>query len=298
MRTTLDCLPCFVRQALEAARFAATDEGLQFEIMRESLAMLAAELETGQSPPQIGQRIHRLVRRLTDDGDPYAQLKRSSNSAALAALPRLRALMAHADDPLAAAVHLAISANVLDAGMNAAAVSDALSDGPSQDGDGVAQALQLGLAEPLHGDVSELRAAVTNASSILFLADNCGEIVVDRLLIEQLPNDRLTIAVRGAPVLNDATLADAVTAGLDSLAPVIENGSDAPGTLLPDCSPHFREMFHRADLVIAKGQGNYETLSDTRAGIFFLFKVKCPLVAHHSGLPLQAHALLRSPAAG
>jgi len=287
-----------VRQALEAARSAAKDEALQVEIMRASLGMLATELETGQSPPQVGQRIHRLVRRLADDEDPYAELKRSSNRAALAAIPRLRALVADAADPLDAAVRLAIAANVLDAGMNAAVVSGTVSDGRAQDGDGVARALELGAAEPLHGAVWELQAAVANAGHILFLTDNCGEIVVDRLLIEQLPTARLTIAVRGAPVLNDATLGDAAVAGLDSLAPVIENGSDAPGTLLEDCSPHFRKVYEQADLVIAKGQGNYETLSDARAGIFFLFKVKCALVAHHSGLPLQAHALLRSPAAG
>ncbi len=298
MLTTLDCTPCLVRQALEAARSAADDDATQHRIMQEALAMLAAEIKTGQSPPHIGQLIHRLVRRLTENDDPYAEIKRRSNSAALAALPRLRTLVQDSADPLASAAHLAIAANVLDAGMNAAAVAGALQEGSSQDGNGVVQALESGLTEPLRGDVDDFRAAVAHARRLLLLTDNSGEIVVDRLLVEQLPTERLTIAVRGRPVLNDATLDDAATAGLNELAPVIDNGSDAPGTLLDDCSPGFRDVFNRADLIIAKGQGNYETLSDAGADIFFLFKVKCPLVAHHSGLPLQAHALLRSPTAG
>ena len=296
MHTTLDCVPCFARQALEAARFAAADEATRRRIVREALAMLATETDLDQSPPQIGQRIHRLVRGLAGDDDPYAGLKDRSNASALAALPRLRALVdAHAD-PLGAAVRLAIAANVLDAGMNAAAMAGELHDEAAggDAGDAVVRALERGLHEPLHGDVDEFREAVAAAGRILFLTDNCGEIVVDRLLVEQLPADRLTIAVRGAPVLNDATIADARCAGLDRLAPVIDNGSDAPGTLLGGCSPRFRRIFSEADLIIAKGQGNYETLSDADADIFFLFKVKCPLIAEHAELPPRANALVRS----
>jgi uncharacterized protein with ATP-grasp and redox domains len=296
MRTTLDCVPCFARQVLEAARFAAADEATRRRIVRAALAMLAAETDLDQSPPRIGQRIHRLVRELAGDDDPYGALKDRSNAAALAALPRLRALVRAAGDPLETAVRLAIAANVLDAGMNAAAMEGGLHGGAAGDepGDAVVRALERGLHEPLHGSLSAFREAVAGAGRIFFLTDNCGEIVVDRLLVEQLPVERLTIAVRGAPVLNDATIGDARVAGLDRLAPVIDNGSDAPGTLLGDCSPRFRRVFAEADLVIAKGQGNYETLSDAAADIFFLFRVKCPLIAEHAELPPHANALVRS----
>jgi uncharacterized protein with ATP-grasp and redox domains len=302
MHTTLDCVPCFARQALEAARFAADDEPTRRRIVRAALAMLAAETDLDQSPPQIGQHIHRLVRELAGNDDPYGALKGRSNAAARAALPGLRALVQAATDPLEAAVRLAIAANVLDAGMNAAAMEGGLHDGAAGDepGDEVVRALEPGLREPLHGSLSAFREAVAGAARILFLTDNCGEIVVDRLLVEQLPMDRLTIAVRGAPVLNDATLGDARFAGLDRLAPVIDNGSDAPGTLLGDCSPRFRQVFAEADLVIAKGQGNYETLSGADADVFFLFKVKCPLIADHAGFPAGANALVqrRAPRTG
>jgi uncharacterized protein with ATP-grasp and redox domains len=302
MRTTLDCVPCFARQALEAARSASADEATRRRIVRAALAMLAAETDLDQSPPQIGQHIHRLVRELAGNDDPYGALKDRSNAAALAALPRLRALVQAAGDPLETAVRLAIAANVLDAGMNAAAMEGGLHGGAAGDepGDAVVRALELGLHEPLRGSLSALREAVAGAGRILFLTDNCGEVVVDRLLVEQLPVDRLTIAVRGAPVLNDATISDARFAGLDLLVPVIDNGSDAPGTLLGDCSPRFRRVFAEADLVIAKGQGNYETLSGADADVFFLFKVKCPLIADHAGFPAGANALVqrRSPRTG
>jgi hypothetical protein len=130
----------------------------------------------------------------------------------------------------------------------------------------------------------------------LYLADNAGEIVFDGLLIAQLPRDRVTLAVRGAPILNDATLEDARAAGLGEMALLVDNGSDAPGTLLDECGPVFREAYRQADLVIAKGQGNFESLSGEGGTIFFLFSVKCPVIADHSGHPQGTQVLLRSSA--
>jgi damage-control phosphatase, subfamily I len=295
VHTALDCIPCFTRQALGALRCAGTAEAAQREVMRHVLRALAAEVDLGSSPPEIAQRVHRLVRRLTGDGDPYASLKARANAIALAAEPLLRESVEAARDRFAAATRLAIAANALDAGIStAAAVGGEHAGGGSQGAAGrLVRDLRRGLEEPLHGDLEEFRGAVARAKRIVYLTDNSGEIVVDGLLVEQLPHDRVVVAVRGAPVLNDATLADARAAGLDALASVIENGSDAPGTVLSDCSPEFRRVFGAADVIIAKGQGNYESLSDVDAPVFFLLKVKCPLAARHAGLPLGAHALLR-----
>jgi len=106
---------------------------------------------------------------------------------------------------------------------------------------------------------------------------------MDRLLIERLAPEKVTVAVRGGPVINDATLEDARAAGLCDLVKVISNGSDAPGTILEDCSPSFREVLERSDLIIAKGQGNYETLGSEEKRIVFLFQVKCAVIAAHTG---------------
>jgi len=188
-------------------------------------------------------------------------------------------------DPMCAAVRLAISANVIDLGANGS-----LSD------DEVREALENSFDQPFVGELDTFRQAVTDATNILYLADNAGEIAVDRLLIQELGPARVTVAVRGGPVINDATIQDAHEVGMHDLVEVIDNGSDAPGTILDDCSEAFRERFKKAELIIAKGQGNYESLSGVQGNIFFLFKVKCPVAAGHTGLPKGTHVLIRSKA--
>ncbi|HHY85122.1 MAG TPA: DUF89 family protein, partial [Verrucomicrobia bacterium] len=175
---------------------------------------------------------------------------------------------------LEAAVRLAIAGNLLDVAAKA------------QLGDDTVQAaFGTALSAPLLGSIAEFSEAIQNARHILYLADNAGEIVFDRDLLAQLPLGNFAVVVRGAPVLNDATLADAQRAGLAEFCELATNGSDAPGTLLEDCSPDFRARFEAADLIIAKGQGNYESLVGTDKHIFFLLKVKCPVLAESLQCP-------------
>ena len=282
MNTYLDCIPCFLRQSLDAARNMTADTRVHEQILRDVLRV-TAELDLERPPPLVGQLIHRRLRELTGVADPYQSAKRHSNRYALAALPELTSLVAGASDPLLAAVRCAVAANVIDLG-----VSPNLTEAE------VRAALRDSADEPVHGDWEWFRKATTDAEDILYLADNAGELAIDRLLIQQLGPQRVTLAVRGAPVLNDATMADASEVGMHELVEVIDNGSDAPGTLLDDCSDSFRERFERAGLIIAKGQGNFEALSHVGRNIAFLLKVKCPVVSRHVGLPLGVHALLRS----
>lgn len=281
MKTTLDCIPCFIRQALEAARLATTDPALHERIMRQALTAMAG-MDMKTTPPMIAQHLHRRLRGLTGVVDPYREVKDRFNRMALDMLPGLNARVENAQDPLGMATRLAIAGNVIDLGAKAG-----LTQGDA--GAAMAQAIE----EPLLGNMEEFRRAVNSAGKILYLADNAGEIVFDRLLIEQLSPERVTLAVRGAAVINDATILDALQAGLQGLVEVIDNGSDAPGTVLADCSEEFRRRFHEADLIISKGQGNFETLSGDAAPIFFLFKVKCPVIALHTGLSVGTHVLRR-----
>jgi hypothetical protein len=198
-------------------------------------------------------------------------------------LPELTDEIDKSAEPLLAALKIATAANAIDLGTSAN-----LSDMVAR------EALLEACYKPLYGNWLEFRRAANKATDILYLADNCGEIVADRLLIERLGPERVTLVTRGAPILNDATLDDAHALKLHELVEVIDNGSDAPGTILEDCSASFRERFAKADLVIAKGQGNFETLSGVDNNIFFLFKAKCPVIAEHVGLPLGVHALLRA----
>jgi len=286
MKTGLDCIPCLVRQVLEAARFVSDDPDVHERIIRDVLRETAV-MDLAQSPPVVAQNIHRQLRDITGVADAYRTIKNQFNQMALDMLPELSAKIEHSANPLGMALRLAIAGNVIDLGVNGGITEEQ-----------ARRAIADTLTEPFHGDVEAFCDAISEAQNILYLADNAGEIVFDRLLIEQLPTERVTVAVRGGPILNDATMVDAETAGLHELVEVIENGSDAPGTILTDCSEDFRRRFAQADLVIAKGQGNFETLSDETADIYFLFKVKCPVIANHVGLPVGTHVAMRwQPAA-
>jgi len=284
MHTSLECIPCFVRQALEAARFVTDDPAVHERLLRDTLRS-TAQMDLTQSPPVVGREIHRRLRGMTEVDDPYRAVKDRFNRMALDMLPELVAIVKEAADPLEMALRLAIAGNVIDLGVNGGITEDE-----------ARRCVRDTLNEPFEGDIDAFRLATDAAKSILYLADNAGEIVFDRLLIEQLPTELVTVVVRGGPILNDATMADAEAAGLCDIVNVIDNGSDAPGTILADCSEDFRRRFAAADLVIAKGQGNFETLSDETANICFLFKVKCPVIADHVGLPVGMHVLTRRTA--
>lgn len=132
---------------------------------------------------------------------------------------------------------------------------------------------------------SELKEALSTAKTVLYLGDNAGEIVLDKLFIETLMHPNLYFAVRGAPVINDATLDDAQYVGIDAVADVISNGYDAPSTIVDRCSPQFQELFNKADVIISKGQGNLEGLLEkTDKQVYFLLMVKCDVIAEALGV--------------
>ena len=275
MRTYLECVPCFLRQSLDASRMVTDDPAVHERVVRGTLR-LVAEMAFDRSPPWMGQQIHRLLREATENPDPYREVKHHSNALALELYPTLKQRVRASADPFAAAVRMAIAGNVIDFGRRS-----------RLDDDEVRQAIEDAMDPDApgfdNGAVDDLRRAIEHARDILYLADNAGEIVFDRLLIEEMPMDRITLVVRGGPVINDATREDAEVAGLSTLVAVTDNGSDVPGTILESCSPSFRTRFARCDLVIAKGQGNYETLGGEDQNIFFLFKAKCPVIARDVG---------------
>ena len=283
MKTYFDCIPCFVRQALDSARTATDDEQVHERLLREVLRA-SGEMDLRQSPPAMGRDIHRLIRKLSGLSDPYKDIKVACNRLALQLYPELKERILGSDDPFETAVRLAIAGNIMDFGVNARLSTSAVHD-----------AIASSLGQLLDANaMKEFAQTVAEATTILYLADNAGEIVFDRLLIEQMPSEKVTVAVRGAPIINDATMEDAVATGLTQLVEVIDNGSDAPGTILDDCDERFRNRFDEADMVIAKGQGNYETLSDVEKDIFFVLKAKCPVIARDLGCEVGSLVLQRS----
>lgn len=286
MKTYNECIPCFAEQAYRAvSAFEATNEEEQGRLLRKTLRLLA-EQDFSNTPPFMAQQIYRFLREETSIRDPYRQEKISSNKMMLKLLPEMKKRTRAASDPLEYALRLAIAGNIIDFGI-----------GTWQEGIEIEDVISHALESNICMDsFNAFRERVKSSANILYLGDNSGEIVMDRILIEEIGAHKVTFAVRGQPILNDVTLQEAEETGITKLTRTVENGSDAPGTILRDCSPGFQKRFRQADMVISKGQGNYETLSDCPREIFFLLKVKCPVVAKTTGHPQGSVMLYHKPA--
>jgi len=271
MKTYLDCLPCFLNQALKTSRVATTDEKIQREVLDQVMENLI-RLPLDASPPRIAQIVYATIKKITGTGDPYSAIKKKQNELALNFYPEFKAMVRNAEDPLLLALKLAIAGNIIDFGV------------PKEIKD-IREEILLIISSPLAvNDYLAFKKNLHNAKLLLYLGDNAGEIVFDRILIEELSNLgtlKIVFAVREKPIINDAVLDDAKFVGLDKQVKLISNGSDAPATVLAECSSEFIDLFQKADMIIAKGQGNYESLSDESGNIFFLLMVKCAIVGRH-----------------
>jgi len=279
MKVYLDCLPCFFRQALGAARRATDDERIHRAVLdRVASAIPSFPLEA--TPIDVGREVYRIVREVTGVDDPYRETKRADNERVVALLPRLRETVDRSPDPLRAALTLAAAGNLIDFGARQEVDPDHAIERGLEDGAGMV-------------DYPQLLARLASVDEVLYLGDNAGEIVLDRLVVERLVGlgKRVTFVVRGRPIINDATVEDAAFVGMDDVADVVSSGSDGPGTALRSCRPAFVDAFRRADLILSKGQGNFEGLSDEAAPLFFLLTVKCPVVARELGAEIGATVL-------
>ena len=271
MKTYLDCLPCFLNQALKTSRVATNDEKIQREVLDQVMEKLI-RLPLDASPPRIAQIVYATIKKITGNEDPYSATKKKQNELALGFYQELKAMVRNSEDPLLLALKLAIAGNIIDLGV-------------PREIKNIREEVFSIISSPLAvNDYLPFKRNLTNAKLLLYLGDNAGEIVFDRILVEELNNiDTLKIvfAVREKPIINDATFDDAKFVGLDKQTKLISNGSSAPATVLEECSCEFMNLFQKADMVISKGQGNYESLSDVSGNLFFLLMVKCPVVARH-----------------
>ncbi|MBA7511603.1 hypothetical protein ES705_03599 [subsurface metagenome] len=275
MRTYLECIPCFFKQALEASKLSKADETTQKKVLDE-LSRLIPEIGLNSTPPEIGRIIYQLVGRITGEKDPFKEIKKKSNKQSLELYPDLKAKIETSNDRLLSAVRLAIAGNVIDYGVQNHFVIE----------EEIENCLQRDFAIFDYGDFKE---ALDKTDRILYLADNAGEVVFDKILIEEIrkldsPRGRqIFYVVRDRPVINDALVEDAHACGIKKVAEVVSSGSDAPGTILELCSQEFLKLYEQAKMVISKGQGNFEALSEQDKPIFFLLKAKCSVIAKDIG---------------
>jgi uncharacterized protein with ATP-grasp and redox domains len=281
MRVHLDCFPCFLKQVIIALRLGTKDELLQESLLKNVL--IEVQMADVLKPPAYSTTfIHRKIRQLLGK-DPFKELKSEYNQIALGLYPSLKAIVEKSLDPLWAATRLAIAGNVIDFGIFT-----------SVDIEG---AIWKALNNPLAVDeYSTFKDALLETDRILYLMDNAGEIVFDRLLIETLLSmgKQVKAVVKGSPVINDSTMDDASESGLTGICEVINNGSDAVGTVLEWTSSMFQKAFKDAQLAISKGQGNFETLIGNEKQIFFLFQSKCDVVSKELGLSTGSMLLKKS----
>ncbi|MBM4136393.1 MAG: DUF89 family protein [Nitrospira sp.] len=279
MKVHLDCFPCFLKQSLIALRLGTKDEFIQERIMKSILPKIE-RTDTSKPPAYATTFMHRTIRELLGE-DPFKEIKAKYNQIALGLYPSLKTIIGKSHDPLWTASRLAIAGNVIDFGI----FTEVNIEGT------IHKALNNPLAEDGY---TMFRDALFMTDDVLYLTDNAGEIVFDRLLVETLISlgKKVRAVVKGSPVINDSTMDDAIESGLTEICEVIDNGSDAVGTILEWTSSQFQEIFKNAHFIISKGQGNFETLLDTDKKIFFLFQSKCDVVSRELGFTTGAMLLL------
>ncbi len=280
MRLHPECIPCILSASLRAARILGIPEGKRWEIV-EKIAPLALSLPREWPPLLVGGRVQREVEAIAGTEDPFRDVKKTANEKALELLPDLRERVRKARDPLEEALRVAVAGNLIDFG-----VSD------SFDLEGV---LRKAEAAAEHFRYGEFARAISSAKKVLYVGDNAGEIAWDLLVVEELSRRGVEVvfAVRSGPALNDATPEDARLVGLDRLCRVITTGAALPGITLAEASEEFRREFAAADIVLAKGMGNFEGLSGESEKVFFLLVAKCIPVARELGVPVGTVVLRR-----
>jgi uncharacterized protein with ATP-grasp and redox domains len=240
----------------------------------------------------MGRIIHSIIKEQAHNDDPYEEIKCKSNEIALAVYPHLKSMVRKAKDCLLKAVKVAIAGNIIDYGaVFNLDINKEIETILRYEEDNIRNGDKYFIYKDFVKHLDKTR-------TLLYLADNAGEIVFDRILIEEIkaayPGMRIYFAVRGQPIINDCTIKDAITAGIDKITTLITSGSDAPGTILSCCSPQFLHIWQQSDLIISKGQGNFESLSGAQGNIFFMFIVKCQPLAREMGWDLRNVILCRN----
>ena len=273
MKATLDCLECVVKQSLRAARIATDDKDAQRRILNETLARVP-NMDTDDSPAYLSMVAYQLAAEHSGKTDPYAELKRAQNEMALSLENSMRERVRQSDDPLITALHLAAAGNVIDLGILESHEID----------------IEAVIEEVLHERFSvdhtdTLKSALKDCDDLLYLLDNAGEIVFDKLLIEELKKiTKVTAVVKGAPMLNDVVREDAELVGLSDVCEIIDNGGAFIGSPLNLVPQSFLDRMAAADVIIGKGQGNYETIDEFDGDVFLILRAKCEIIATHMGV--------------
>ena len=285
MKISYECGPCFLRQAREALDLSTDDEKLKMEIIGDIFEYLSDNFKCGVNSNSTGSTIHKLIKQKTGCKDPYFREKIESNFLALKYLDDVKKILN--DDCLENYVKIAIIGNILDFG---AFTLD----------DDIESVIKKSLKKDLAiKDIDEFENSLKKHDKVLYLVDNTGEIVFDKLLLSKIKeyNIDITIAVKSQPILNDACMKEALDAGLDEFGEIVEIGCGTVGYVDSEISDEFREIFNAHEFIISKGMGNYEGLTEidlSTKDVYFLLCAKCNTISRDIGVNLHDMLLFKN----
>ena len=279
MKTYLDCIPCMMEQALQTGRIATSDESKIKELL-DVVGDRIKDLPLENTPPETATFIYQKIKEITGVNDPYKKIKEQNIQQVIKLYPYLKDIVTNSNDPLLTAIRLAIAGNVIDYGANRHFHLE----------DEIEKALKQDFAAL---DYDQFRTDLEKARFVMYLGDNAGESVFDKLLIETMGKP-VTYVVREEPIINDVTMEDAVNSGIGEVAEIISSGIHTPAIILKLCNENFIKKFNEADLVISKGQGNFEGLSEVKRPVYFLLKAKCRLIARELNVKMNDNIMMRN----
>ncbi len=275
MELFFDCIPCMLKQALEAARKTTSDVEIHDKVVCETINLMT-NYKKYRNSPDLAREIHRIVKEQTGIKDPYSKIKEKDLEAAKMVYPYLKDFIQSKENSLYWALKIAATGNNIDA----AVYSDI----------DVKKCIEKELEKEFSiCDIDIMEKKLQTASNILIIGDNTGETIFDKVMIESFPNIHITYGVRSEPIINDVTEKDAVASGLDQVSKIVSTGCSAPGAILEDCSKEFIDIYNKSDIIISKGQGNYEALSEEKGNMFFLLKAKCPMISRKLNVNLNQY---------
>lgn len=287
MRMHDKCLPCVVSQVIKVANITGVDK--KEELLQEVFAYLS-KIDFEASTPEIIGEIFGMIKKYTNNPDPYKETRNYFNLLFLKLLPEFEKKIEQAENSFQLAVRYAIVGNIIDFNpVHNTLLEDIF--------DCFEKMEQFELAID---DSKVLMKDILNAKILLYLGDNCGEICLDKILLKKIkeinPNVKILFGVRGKPVVNDSIAEDAYAVGIDAYAEITDNGDGSLGTVLNRTSPEFKEAYKKADVIIAKGQANYECLSEENKKIYFLLMTKCDVIANDIDVPEKKMICMRNKA--
>ena len=292
MKIQDECIPCLFKRILYEINQSTSDTTVKIQAMRAAATRLAETYNPNGCSATIATKIHKAVYAALHNPDPYKRLKEKSNEIAKTLLPNVERMVKNSQDPLHTSMLCSIIGNMLDFGI----------EGASPNPEKLLETFEGAVAEGLgYDDYPKVKKLLAESKHILFFTDNCGEIVFDKILCRELkyafPNLKITLIVKGEPVLSDATIKDADDIGFDTVVDeIFTTGCFAVGVDFSSLPERLEKVLKHTDLIVCKGMANYETLTELNleTPVLHLLTVKCEVVAEHIGVNVRSPiALLR-----